>query len=73
VWIVPPLLTSLGFRPLVMIFGGIGLVLCAYSLTARRLDASGRSVDESSHDTELQQVRTTSPAPGYSPVPLPHQ
>ncbi|HYZ53130.1 MAG TPA: MFS transporter [Streptosporangiaceae bacterium] len=74
-WIVPPLLASLGFRPLVMIFGAIGLALSAYSLTARRIDATGRSVDETSHDTELQQVRTASSSggPGYSPVPLPRQ
>ncbi len=61
-WITPPLLVSLGFRPLVMIFGGIGLVLSVYALSARRIDATGRSVDEASHDTELQQVRTSSTA-----------
>jgi MFS transporter, putative metabolite transport protein len=61
-WITPPLLATLGFRPLVMIFGAVGLVLSAYSLTARRADATGRSVDEASHDTELQQIRTVSPA-----------
>jgi len=45
-----------------MIFGGIGLVLSVYALTARRIDATGQSVDEASHDTELQHVGTSSTA-----------
>lgn len=55
--IVPPLLAAIGFRPLVLAFGLLGLALAAYSWTARRFDATGRSVDDASHDTELKQLR----------------
>jgi MFS family permease len=59
-WLVPPLLASIGFRPLVLIFGLIGVGLAVFALTGRKRDASGRSIDDASHDEQLRQIRRAS-------------
>jgi hypothetical protein len=67
-WLVPPLLASVGFRPLVLTFGTIGVLLAGYSLTARRFDAAGRSLDDASHDEQLRGLRGAASHPARPPV-----
>lgn len=67
-WIVPPLLASVGFRPLVLTFGTLGVLLAGYSLTARRFDAAGRSLDDASHDEQLRGLRGAASHPARPPV-----
>ena len=56
-WLVPPLLATIGFQALVLGCGAVGLALAGFALSARRLDATGRSVEEASQDTQLQELR----------------